>query len=127
MNNTMKLCCTGLVAVVLGLVWAGCESDSATTRIAIAPPSATISVGQSITFTASGGYDYAWSLSDSTLGTLSTTTGDATTYTSIHDPGPSNSVVQVLTVTSSIPGSSTSNSTPNEWTAEAYITSVASP
>jgi len=123
MNTTTRTCCASLFAVTLGLIWVGCEVDSATSKVTIDPPSAAVSVGQSVTFTASGGYDYTWHLSQPTWGTLSTTTGDTTTYTSLYDPGPSNSPVQVLTVNSSIPGSAgSSNSAPAEWTTEVYIT-----
>jgi hypothetical protein len=124
MNNTMKFCGAGLIALALGLGWVGCETQSATSKVTIDPSSATVSAGQSITFTASGGYNYTWSLSDHTLGTLSTTTGDSTTYTSLYDPGPSNSAVQVLTVASSIAGSSSTNGAPAEWTAEVYINHI---
>lgn len=125
MNKTMKLFCTGSFALVLGLIWIGCEVDPVASKVTIDPPSATISAGQSITFTASGGYDYRWSLSNHTLGTLSTTTGDTTTYTSLFDSSSSNTAVQVLTVNSSIPGSAgSSNSSPAEWTTEVYINHI---
>ena len=122
MKTIGALCVTGfiVVAVCIGLV--GCETQSATTKVTIEPSAATIGEGESVTFVASGGYDYTWELETKSYGTLSTTSGDTTTYTSTYSAGTSNTVVQVLTLTSFIENSSTSNSSPDEWTTEAYIT-----
>lgn len=120
-----------LLAVVLSVGLTGCETQSATTNVTVEPSAATIRAGESITFTASGGYSYMWSLETSVYGTLSTTSGDTTTYTSIYSPPSSTDtngvttitpVTQVLTVRSFIENSSSSNSTPGEWTTEVFIT-----
>jgi len=125
MNNIVKLCCTGLVALALGIAWVGCETQPVASNVTVDPPSATVGMGQSVTFTASGGFDYTWGLSDHTLGTLSTTTGDTTTYTSLSSPAEGSTAVQVLTVVSSIEGSANgSNAVPDEWTTEVYITHI---
>ena len=124
MKSIMAVTGMSLLAVVLSLGVTGCETQSASTRVTVEPSAATISKGQSITFTASGGYDYEWTLSNHSYGTLSTTSGDTVTYTSIYDPGDSNTVVQVLTVNSFIEDSSTSNSSPEEWTTEVFITHI---
>ena len=74
---------------------------------------ATVRKGQAVTFTASGGYDYQWTLSDYSLGRLSNNRGASVTYTSLYDPGESNTVEQLLTAQSFIDGyapAATSNS-----------------
>lgn len=118
---------------------AGCETeDAASNNVTISPANVRVRLGETVTFTASGGYEYRWSLSggDSTnggggdaWGDLSTTRGPTTTYTSRQAPTTEN-VVRTLTVTSFITGSGTggdSNSTGEvyERTAEAFITHVA--
>lgn len=121
----------GLLATVLSFGLAGCETQSVTTNVTVEPSAATLRAGESITFTASGGYSYTWSLETSFYGTLSTTSGDTTTYTSIYSPPSSTDtngvttitpVTQVLTVRSFIEDSSSSNSAPAEWTTEVFIT-----
>lgn len=81
------------------LVLAGCEVDSANSSVEITPANVRLSYGQAQNFTASGGYDYAWSLSDSSMGTLNPRTGPTVTY--IHYGSTSNSV-QTITVVSSV-------------------------
>ena len=113
-----------IVAVCTGS--GGCETKSASeSDLSIAPPSARVRIGQSVEFTASGGYDYKWSLDEDkgggVYGMLSTRTDNKTIYTSLREPG-SNVVVRVLTVKSTIPGASGGTNAPAIEVAEAYIT-----
>lgn len=118
----------GAALLGLALLQTGCEVDSATeNNVSISPSSARLDVGESATFTASGGFDYEWSLADGkeTWGTLSTRRGPTTTYTSRHTPATNaQDDVQVLTVTSFIQGQSSvsgTNGTAYAQTAEAFI------
>lgn len=119
--------------LVLLLTWicaafTGCDDDSASSRITVTPASATIEKGQSIEFEASGGYQYTWSLDEDTAGAepyarLSSRKGSRITYTSLRD-GAGADEVRVLTVTSTIEEADATNSSPDEWTTEVYITHV---
>lgn len=116
-------------AALLGLVvmLAGCEADPVSSTVFITPDSVTIRNGQAITFTATGGFDYQWSLSNESYGALSTRRGPTTTYVSMIDPGANTNsaatLSQVLRVTSSVSGSTTTNTGQvTTGTAEAYIT-----
>lgn len=119
MKALSAACLISLSGLMLGT---GCDTDSATSAVSISPSSATMEVGQSREFVASGGYTYTWSLQDNAIGTLSSRTGDRVTYTALS--APSNGT-QVITVTSTIPGSSsgstsTGSSTTNTVTTAAY-------
>jgi len=89
----------------------GCESQSSDTQITISPGGATITAGESVAFTAEGGYDYTWSLSDPNLGTLNTRTGPTVVYTASSSS--SSGSVQTLTVVSTIEGAPTSSTSTN--------------
>ena len=107
-------------------IYSGCDSDSASSPVTITPASAIVSKGQSVQFTAAGGYEYTWSIEEDSAGsepygTLSTRHGSTTTYTSLRDAD-SAAVVRILTVTSTIEDAGQTNSLPEVWTAEAYIT-----
>ena len=109
------------------LLLAGCEVESANRRIEVRPDSATLRKGESVTLTAYNGYEYDWSLSDNTIGSLSARRGMMTTYKSLTDPA--NPVVQVVTVTSTFsenidPNTGTSTNPPVTHKAEAYITHI---
>lgn len=110
-----------IVAVTIAIT--GCEIESASANnVSITPSSVGIREDESVEFTASGGYEYTWSLDEESWGVLSDKTGSKTTYTSRYDPGTNTTAkVQVLTVTSTITGSSGTNSSPYEMTAEAYV------
>ncbi len=103
----------------------GCETESASDNsVRITPARVRVNNGQQVQFTASGGFTYSWSISDSSLGFISAKTGPTTTYTANFSP-PTNSVtVQTLTVTSVV-GSGGSNNTTTATgftkTAEAII------
>lgn len=121
---------SGLVSVVMtSVIVAGCETQSAVEKVFITPSSVTIRKNQSVEFTASGGFEYAWSLTSDTDGSaawgiLSTRTGNRTTYTSLRSASTNDITIKVLKVTSSVPsagGSISNSSTLAEWTAEAFI------
>jgi len=100
--------------VVAGLLFSGCETESvANNDLRISPSSVGLYKDQYADFTASGGYEYTWSLENPTWGVLSSLTGPTTRYTDRYDPGSNGnaSVVQVLTVTSVIQSGSSSNGT----------------
>ena len=116
--------CLAVVAPV-ALLLAGCEVDSASRKIEIHPDSATLKYGQSLTLSALNGYVYVWSLSDNTLGTLNTRSGQQVTYTSMTDPA--TPVVQIVTVSSTFSDTDASGSGSNApvvHTGEAYITHI---
>ena len=87
------------IATLSVMVFVGCETESANTPVYINPSAATVHGGESVTFTAEGGYDYRWSLSDTGLGHLSASTGQSTVYTAIGTNGQ-----QTLTLISTIAG-----------------------
>lgn len=92
-----------ITAVLAFTALCGCETDSASSEVKIVPESISVRKGQNVTFTASGGYEYSWALSDNTLGVLSKRTGHSTTYTSLSEPASNAApVVQIITVTSTI-------------------------
>ena len=89
--------------IVLGLQTSCETTDGSDLQVRISPPGAKISNGESIEFTASGGFDYQWSIESSSLGFLSTRTGSRTVYTANNvTPTGSVSVIQFLRLTSSI-------------------------
>ena len=90
----------------------GCETESASDNsVRISPARVRVTNGQTVPFTASGGFDYSWALSDSTLGFISASTGPSTIYTA-NFQAPTNSItVQTLTVTSKIGSGGTNNTT----------------
>ncbi|MDA0322779.1 MAG: hypothetical protein O2923_08705 [Verrucomicrobia bacterium] len=90
-------------ATLTTLALSGCETESASElTVRVVPDAITILLDETVVFTASGGFEYAWSLADDSLGTLNTRTGSSVAYTSRDDPGPSNTTLQVLTVVSSV-------------------------
>lgn len=109
-----------LVMVLAALAMSGCdEVVPAAEGPKISPPTARISKGQSLTFTASDGFEYSWSIANQTWGILSSIEGPSTTYTSLRDSGPE---VQTLTLSSRIIGAQGTNGGLNST--EAYITHV---
>lgn len=66
------------------LLLVGCETESSSqAQIQVTPSTATLNVGESQEFIASGWTDYTWSLSDNAIGALSNTKGDRTVYTAL--------------------------------------------
>lgn len=106
----------------------GCETDNASEGVKITPDYVRLSNGQSVTFTASGGFEYTWTFEDgnTTEGFLSSRSGASVTYTS----NTSNALVRTLTVSSSIAASSglgsDSNSNPFTSSAIAVIEHLSS-
>lgn len=93
--------------LLLAFGLAGCETQSASAPVKIEPSTATITEGESVEFTASGGYEYTWSIENPTWGILSSTRGSTITYRSlISTVSNTEAKVQTLTVTSYIPGDS---------------------
>jgi len=101
---------TGIVFAALLLVcgaWSlafltGCDTASPTDPITIDPSTATLAAGQQQTFTASGGYDYTWSVDTDNGGELNTRTGNRVVFTCTSSSG----YPKTLTVTSTIKGES---------------------
>ena len=87
-----------IIAMALGL--SGCESDRYEpvhqTQVMVEPQHVELSGGESAEFVASGWHEYAWSLDNTAIGTLSRRKGDRTRYTAVAG---NTNVVQVLTVT----------------------------
>lgn len=102
---------------LIGLV--GCETEpSDQASVTITPNTASLAVGASQTFVATGWSGYTWSLSQPSAGVLSTTTGDSTTYTAVTSL--SSNTPQKLTA-SVTTGNGASNTT-TIVTGEALIT-----
>ena len=113
MKKLVIIACFSLIAAAT-LLLPGCETDSVSKNdLTITPSSIGLHNGDSTVFTASGGFDYTWSLQNPSWGALSDLTGPTTRYTDRYDPGSNGnaSAVQTLTVTSTIQGA---NSSPNE-------------
>ena len=124
-KKILRLVLAGCGAAAM-LLTISCETESAATQITITPYSAVVKKDQSVVFTASGGYSYKWSLSNTGIGSLSAKYGDSVTYKSFSSSG-----TNVITVTGFIEGQSTGTSSTNSTattttasyqTAEAYIT-----
>jgi len=95
----------GMGAMLAALLFqCGCETESASdSSVRISPSRAKVRNGQSVEFVASGGFDYSWAISDSSLGFISAKSGNRTVYTANVQTGTNPVVVvQTLTVTSTI-------------------------
>lgn len=107
----------GLCALGAAVAFVGCEVESAADQgggLTITPTSIGLYPDQTADFTASGGYEYTWSLQDGAGGLLSATSGNTVRYTS--RPADSNSTsYDTLTVVSTISssGSGGSNDIPS--------------
>jgi len=117
--------CFCVFAGVLAL-FQGCETESASDNfVEISPEYSYIEEGQSIVFTASGGYSYEWSLGNKDWGLLTEKTDTTVKYTSTYQ-GSSDNEVQTITVRSYIEGASSStNGVAYEQFAYAYVTHYA--
>lgn len=115
-----------LLAVITAAGLTGCDTESAAeNNVRITPGTATLRINQMQEFTASGGFDYTWSLENEDWGTLSAREGNSTVYQSLHDPGAeAETARQILRVTSTInsQGQNGTNETSYSHTAEAIIT-----
>ncbi len=105
-RHLIHACCAVAIlaaATITSLVLSGCDTEAASElTVRVVPDAITILLDETVVFTASRGFEYAWSLADDSLGTLNTRTGSTVAYTSRDDPGPSNTTLQVLTVVSSV-------------------------
>lgn len=121
------LAAVAVTASSLGLVCllTGCETKSAAQQVVITPSSIKLKPSQSQVFTASGGYEYNWTLADETLGTLEPRIGPSVTYTARASIS---NAVQTISVTSFITGSSqaTTNAPAYSVSAEAYVIHIPS-
>ncbi len=116
-----------LLTVSATLLWSGCEVDSVSdNNLRIDPATATLRINESREFTASGGFEYTWTLENEEWGTLSARTGNRVVYTSLYDPGAeAENARQVLTVSSTVESAAETNdngSATYTQTAEAIIT-----
>jgi hypothetical protein len=89
-----------LAAAGVALI-AGCETDSASNPITVQPNNIILHPGQSQVFTASGGYDYQWTLSQPFAGALSSKLGPQVVY--VAYPG-TEGLQQTITVQGFIQG-----------------------
>lgn len=107
MTSLMKIS-SSLIAIMSALIILGVQTSCETTdgsdlQLFITPPAATVNNNGKVQFTASGGRNYQWSLSNSSLGFLSTRTGKQTVYTAnAVTPTGSVSVIQILTLSASV-------------------------
>jgi len=110
-----------VVAVLGSLLFCGCEVNSANTRVTITPGSVAMRKGDSVTFKAEGGYEYSWSISPDSYGTLSPRTGPTTTFAALS--APADSVQIVVTATTYITGlGGNTNGVTTTAEGEAFIT-----
>lgn len=116
----------GIALAAVAVALAGCETESSSEiAVSISPNNVTMTKGESRTFTASGWRDYTWSLSDTSIGILSTTKGDSTVYTAISE-APSNSALpQILTVTVNIASTTTGTTNSPTLAGESLISAEA--
>jgi hypothetical protein len=92
----------GILLAAVAVALSGCETESSDQiAISISPNNVTMKKGESREFTASGWRDYTWSLSEPSIGVLSTTKGDSTVYTAVAGPTSTNeaSLSQILVLT----------------------------
>lgn len=99
----------GTALMLIGLIplQTGCETQSADDNsLRVEPHSIGLRINQSAEFTATGGFTYKWSLSDPSLGVLTRSEGQTTTYISRFNPeAGAAAVIQRLIVTSTVGGS----------------------
>lgn len=119
--NTRRVMILGLlVSATVGLL-TGCETESVgDSAVSISPVSIGLKNGEVADFTASGGYEYSWSLADESKGLLSSRTGPTVRYTDRYEPETNSTYVQTLTVTSWIKGSSTGSGDTNTTGGSSY-------
>jgi hypothetical protein len=101
------------LAVTILLLNTGCDTDTSSSDIEISPTTVVVTNGQSVIFTASGGYDYTWSLvPDDGSGFLDNWEGPSVIYTCLATNVGSTpkKVVVKSTIAGSASGSSSSNS-----------------
>lgn len=108
--------------LVVGLIMAaGCDTDSASSAVDVSPSSVVLSLGESADFTASGGYDYTWSLDpDNGSGKLDTRKGSTVTYTCLNTNGSNPTKVVVTSTIEGTSAKSSTTTTSNNTTTAAY-------
>lgn len=122
MNNFLKTATVLSCAAAIAAVFAGCETESASSaQISVSPSSARLSAqNPSVTLSASGGWNYVWSLSNGSYGSLSKASGSSVTYTASYFGGEGDSSDGVEQVVSVSAGGSSTNSA--SLSAKAVIT-----
>lgn len=82
------------------VVWLlGCETEnSEQSSITVSPSFSKIDQGESLVLRASGWTDYTWSLSNPSIGVLSATKGDQTTYTAVQAGDSESETTQIIRV-----------------------------
>ena len=111
MSGIHLLRAAGLAIVGIMLTGGSCSTEpTSENNVQITPSRVELGRGESQEFTASGGYDYAWSLDNGGAadewGWISPTRGPRTVYTATRNGADaSNGTIRVLTVTSFIEGS----------------------
>ena len=119
MNTTLLKSMSWFCLVIALFALLGCETESSEQiAISITPNTATLRLGESQEFTASGWQDYTWSISPSDRGVLSTRKGDRTVYTAVSG---TNDIV-VLTLEANVRTTNTTAGGGSRVRAEALIT-----
>lgn len=100
------------------LIWSGCETGSSSETVVISPESVVVKLGQTVKFSASGGYDYRWSLAPNDgSGALNTFRGNSVLYTCLSTNG---TAPKKIVVESTIEGASSGTSNSPAYSAQAY-------
>jgi len=107
MRNSLAIILLAIAAFIV----AGCETSPVPTTLTITPADVMMHDNETVEFTANGGFDCQWSLSNNKYeyGILSSRTGQKVTYTSLYSG--TTVVYQTLSVTATIPGTSGGNNT----------------
>ncbi|MDA0577069.1 MAG: hypothetical protein O3B24_03110 [Verrucomicrobia bacterium] len=119
--------CVALLVLGAVVLQTGCETQSSEDNgVRVEPHAIGLQVNQSQEFTASGGFNYTWKLSDASLGTLTRKDGPITTYISRFDASSnSTAVVQHLTVTSTLGSGRTTTDGSNTTTSSSGFVDTA--
>lgn len=90
--------------------------------ITVSPTYTKLWLNGSVTLTASGGFNYRWSVEDPSYGSLSSSTGNSVTYT-VRKLASTGAFVQTITVTGSVANYASATGTTNAalYTAEAQV------
>ena len=104
MKKTLYIFAAAVVAALFSMT--GCENESVSEHaMSVDPSYSKMGSSGSLTLTAHGGWNYHWSISEGSIGSLSKTTGNSVVYTA-HGEG-----TQKITVSSNT--SSTNSATLN--------------
>lgn len=138
MKNTYRMSwlspvlAAGALSLSALLLFDGCSTEPVEDfTVSISPQTVEIKKDESVTFVASGGVRYEWTLGSTSntpddatdpWGILSATTGEHVTYKSMRSPEDGEEyVVRTITVTATLGLTGASNSAPRTATTTAYI------